>query len=85
MLNKQLLSAVKSGDTKEVLRLLNQGADVNAVGDGWTALMYAASMAREETLRLLLVRGADVHRLSAAEELRCKWLRDLGTQTLPTS
>lgn len=78
MLNKQLLSAVKSGDTEEVLRLLNQGADVNAVAHGWTALMYAASMAREETLRLLLVRGADVHRLSAAGRTALQVAEGLG-------
>ena len=78
MLNKQFLSAVKSGDTEEVLRLLNQGADVNAMQHGWTALMYAASMEREKTLRLLLARGADVHRLSAAGRTALQVAEGLG-------
>ena len=77
-LNARLLAAVKAGDSWEVPFLLSQGADVNAVGDGWTALMYAASMAREETLRLLLEHGADVHRTSASGRTALQVAQGLG-------
>lgn len=60
--NQDLLQAALWGDSEEVKRLLNQGADVNAKDkDGRTALMAAAYKARVESLKLLIDGGADVN------------------------
>jgi len=53
--------AAEVGDTEEVRRLLDGGADVNARDTSeWTPLHLAASKSHVETTALLLDRGADV-------------------------
>jgi ankyrin repeat protein len=54
--------AANDGDVKEIERLLQQGADVNArcAFRNWTALHAAADRGRAEAARVLLERGADV-------------------------
>src|SRR5712675_1585176 len=50
--------------TNEVLRLLNQGADVNMRSIstfGWTPLISAIYHRKEEVVDLLMARGADVN------------------------
>jgi ankyrin repeat protein len=64
--NPPLLSAVNKGDTIEVRRLVEAGADVNAQTDsGVTPLMNAAGMGNKEAVELLIQKGANVnHRTS---------------------
>ncbi|MEK6320525.1 MAG: ankyrin repeat domain-containing protein [Acidobacteriota bacterium] len=64
--NSALLRAVNSGDTVEVRRLVEAGADVNtASNSGVTPLMNAAGMGNKEAVELLIQKGADVnHRTS---------------------
>jgi len=61
-LNVALVEAAQKGDVDEVMALLNEGVDVNAVvrGDG-TALLVAARHGRTDLVRLLLDRGADAN------------------------
>ena len=58
-----LVRAAKQGDEKELTRLIDQGADVNARdADGSTALMWAcASSNCLRVAKLLVARGADVN------------------------
>jgi len=56
-----LQRAAYDGNTNEVRRLLDKGADVNAQYYGITALMDAAAKGHAETVRLLLDKGADVN------------------------
>jgi len=61
-LNVALVEAAQKGDVDEVMALLNEGVDVNAVvrGDG-TAPLVAARHGRTNLVRLLLDRGADAN------------------------
>lgn len=83
-MNTQLLAAVKAGHSWEVLHLLSQGADVNAMDNGWTALMYAASMNREATLLLLLEHGADVHLIGVSGRTALQVAKGLGHANIAT-
>lgn len=57
-----LIEAVKTDNTNEVLRLLNNGSDINAKDYlGTTALMSAVISGDADTVKLLLDRGADVN------------------------
>lgn len=52
--------AAIAGETERVRRLIERGADINAVSlHGMTALRYAVKNGRYETARLLLQSGAD--------------------------
>jgi ankyrin repeat protein len=52
--------AARGGDLKEIIRLLDHGADVNARGlYGTTALMLAAERGESESVKALLVKGAE--------------------------
>ena len=56
-----LLDASERGDRAAVLKLLANGADVNAPGpDGTTAIMYAAANDDLELVRALIKAGANV-------------------------
>ena len=61
-----LLNAVNSGDTVELRRLVEAGADVNAASSsGVTPLMNAAGMGNKEAVEYLIQKGANVnHRTS---------------------
>ena len=54
-----LCDAAGGGDLAEVKRLLADGADVNAIDDGWTALMVAAGNGHSEVAKVLLNAGAN--------------------------
>ena len=59
---QQLLNAARSGDTKTIKSLLNNGTGVNATDtNGATALMKAAYHGHTNAVELLLDNGADVN------------------------
>jgi hypothetical protein len=61
-LDLDLHYAVRDGDLKEVRKLLDKGADVNARDKyGWTPLHEAASYGHLDIVKLLVERGADVN------------------------
>jgi ankyrin repeat protein len=61
-LDKTFLDAIRDGNTAQVRRLLQQGANANAYDEaGNTALMRAALYADVEMTQSLLESGADVH------------------------
>jgi ankyrin repeat protein len=57
-----LLDAAKRGRLKECVRLLNKGADIEGRGLSQTPLEGAVVMGQVDVVRLLIARGADVHR-----------------------
>jgi len=65
--SKKLLSVAGSASVKEITRLIEEGADVDAADEyGWTPLMEAALFNKNtEVLRVFIERGADVN---AADE-----------------
>jgi len=55
-----LMGAAHLGHVQALVRMVEQGADVEARDDrGYTALMYAANGGRDEAIEALLDRGAD--------------------------
>jgi len=59
VLDKQLMDAIRDGDSARVQNLLEQGADPNACDDaGETALMRGALYADIEVMRTLVAQGA---------------------------
>jgi hypothetical protein len=60
-LNEQLIQAVKNRNIDQATQLLRNGADVNARGHGWTALMLATLGSDIELCKLLIEKGADVN------------------------
>ena len=64
--NTPLIIAVNKGETAEVRRLIEAGADVNAANNaGVTPLMNAGGMGNKEAVELLIQKGANVnHRTS---------------------
>ncbi len=66
VLDIDLLKAAKEGNVAEIEKLIEKGADVNAVipdGDfkGWTALMLAAGRGHSDVYLKLIEKGADVN------------------------
>ena len=59
---KQLLAACARGDLKKVERLVDSGVDVNSADESqMTALHFAAMHARDDVIRSLISRGAEVN------------------------
>lgn len=56
-----LASAASFGKKEVVEALLNQGANVNGTGRGWSPLSLACSTGQKETAFLLMEKGADVN------------------------
>jgi ankyrin repeat protein len=64
-----LIEAAREGNVSEVTRLLDSGADVNAVdSEGWSPLIAASWAGHLKVVRILLERGADVHARDGAGE-----------------
>ncbi|MFD2334588.1 ankyrin repeat domain-containing protein [Cohnella sp. GCM10020058] len=68
-MNKQLIVSAEKGDVKRVLKLLEDGADINATDrDGRTAVVAATYHNRAEVVKALIEKGADInirdHRLN---------------------
>lgn len=62
ILDEQLIKAAAMGDSAEVIRLIEKGADPNANGKhGRRALTSAAGEGDLQMVRLLLDKGADVN------------------------
>ncbi|RSN72520.1 ankyrin repeat domain-containing protein [Candidatus Methanodesulfokora washburnensis] len=60
-LSEKLTGAAFRGDLKEVKRLLDGGADVNARGeDGYTPLHGATCWGHLDVVKFLVDRGADI-------------------------
>jgi len=58
----ELIRAARKGDRNEVIRLLDQGTDINARGGARrTALMFAAMLGQVDVVKALLDKGADVN------------------------
>ncbi len=54
-----LIRAAEKGETKEVYRLIEAGADVNARDpEGWTPYLAASSMGHLDAMRILRAFGA---------------------------
>lgn len=54
-----LIRAAEKGETREVYRLIEAGADVNARDpEGWTPYLAASSMGQLDAMRVLLAFGA---------------------------
>jgi hypothetical protein len=64
----ELLRAARAGDVVHVIASIDSGANVNVAteGNGYTALIWAASRGYTETVRLLIEGGADLN-LQAAD------------------
>lgn len=57
----RFMQAAGKGDLKELARVHVAGVDLNASDEtGWTALMFAAAMCQEQSVRLLMDWGATV-------------------------
>jgi ankyrin repeat protein len=57
--NVALIRAAEKGETQEVYRLIEAGADVNGRdAEGWTPYLAASSMGQLNTMRVLVAFGA---------------------------
>ncbi len=57
--NMALIHAAEKGETAEVYRLIEAGADVNGRDqEGWTPYLAASSMGQLNTMRILVAFGA---------------------------
>lgn len=62
LMNQQLIVAAEKGDTENVLKLLKDGANINAKdGLGRTAVMAATYANKVETVKVLIQNGADIN------------------------
>ncbi len=70
-----LLSAAYEGDTKEMERLIAEGADVNEASYGGriTALHWAAEKGHAGAVRLLIEKGADVNASNSSGYTALDW------------
>ncbi|WP_090236764.1 ankyrin repeat domain-containing protein [Fictibacillus solisalsi] len=61
-MNQQLIDSAKRGDTKKVLNLLKDGADINTTNEhGITAVLAATKNHKTETVEVLIQQGADIN------------------------
>ncbi|MBN6205471.1 ankyrin repeat domain-containing protein [Ralstonia pickettii] len=61
-MNQQLIDCAERGDTKKVLNLLKDGAEINATNEhGVTAVMAATQNHQTDTVHMLIQQGADIN------------------------
>ena len=66
-LNYKLIDAAKNGDIRNALKLIENGADVDAKSNrGWTAMHEAAWYGYVDVAKFLIEKRADVDALSMA-------------------
>lgn len=70
--NDSLASVIRSGDAARLERRLAQGADPNALIDGYTPLMLAALSGTPEEMAVLLRHGARVNEVTS-DSLTALW------------
>ncbi len=57
--NQLLIRAAERGETKEVIRLMEAGADINAKDkEGWTPYLAASSNGQLQAMKILKAAGA---------------------------
>lgn len=62
VMNQQLIASAEKGEVEDVLKLLQDGADINATdGRGRTAVMAATYNNKAETVKALIQEGADIN------------------------
>jgi len=59
--DKSVVFAMDDGDDNKVASLIRDGADVDEMRNGGTALMFACGLGREETVRFLIQSGAGMN------------------------
>jgi ankyrin repeat protein len=70
-----LIRAAERGQTQEVYRLIEAGADVNARDkDGWTPYLAASSMGQLEAMRILRAFGARTEAIVEEENVAHRML-----------
>lgn len=57
----ELINAIKNQDLKKIMKLINNGANINEIWDGKTSLIYAAKIGDEAIVNYLIANGADVN------------------------
>ncbi|WP_249315854.1 ankyrin repeat domain-containing protein [Bacillus sp. FJAT-49711] len=61
-MNQQFISSAEKGDTENVLKLLEDGANINATDDlGRTAVLAATYNNNVDTVKALIQKGADIN------------------------
>ena len=61
-MNQQLIMLAEKGDTENVLKLLEEGANINTTdGNGRTAVLAATYSNKVETVKVLIQKGADIN------------------------
>lgn len=62
VMNQELIASAEKGDVDNVLKLLQDGADINATDErGRTAVMAATYNNKVETVKALIQKGADIN------------------------
>jgi ankyrin repeat protein len=61
-LNKALFEAVEKGNLNSCLKLIKRGADIESEQKDLTPIFFAAQQGKEEIVRFLLSKGADIGR-----------------------
>jgi ankyrin repeat protein len=56
-----ICTAVATGNTEEVKKLINNGVDVNAKSNGMMPIHYAAKYNRVEMIKVLITAGSKIH------------------------
>ncbi len=60
-LANDLAKAVEQENMPRMEALIKNGADINAVYEGWTALLWAARKGNEKAIQILLANKTDIH------------------------
>jgi hypothetical protein len=68
--NREIFRVIRSGNAAQLDSLLQRGADANASGDGYSALMAAALNGNAAQMEMLINHGAVVNAVNADGLLR---------------
>jgi hypothetical protein len=74
--NVSLIRAAEKGETQEMVSLIRDGADINAVdAEGWTPYLAASSNGHLEAMRVLRALGASTNAPELEAVARCNMVR----------